>query len=411
MVREDAVYETGAATLYEMARDDTREEFAERYFYTVTSDDFADIEPDEPARNAIGRWNEEQRKAATAAAQPLAFPMAPHGFDATDRSLRRRSTNFGNAIADAVRIATDADVALINAGSFRADDVLGAIDAQSLREVFLHDVPTGVTVTELTAQELEACYRHAQTRGGLGGFLQVSDTLERILSSGRSRFTVAIVTFLLTHSQDGYQRLLADSRGCPPEHVLDHVGVLPRKQASLISLVIDGTNRESILYSDEIRLSALQGTRERDDELLDRFIVLIDAYLAECRLATLDRQASRFFLEDDDECLRDIRFNTEGRSIEPATVQKHWPELQDHRRQIDALMVEMWRHCGRLRELRRLHKNLKLRREPFERQVPYPDYFDNANDRLGVRINDALVRQRDLKRRAARPGGDDKSTT
>jgi hypothetical protein len=409
MVRQDVRYGTAAATLYEMARVDTQDEFVQRHFHKVTSADFADIEPDELGRLAIERWVEEQRKAATVAAMPLAFPVAPRGYDATDQSLRRRSTAFGNAIADAVRSATGADVALLNAGSFRADDFLsGTIDAQSLREVFLHDNTTGVTVTELTAEEVEACYRHAQTRGGLGGFLQVSAPLERILEAGRSHFTVAIVTFLLTHSQDGYQQLLALSRGCQPEDVLDRVAVLPLKQASLISLVIEGTQREPIPYSDEIRLSALQGPRERDDEFLDRFVALIDDYLAACRQATLDRAASRFFLESDSECLRDIRFDDEGRdarreragrSIDLAKVREHWPALHEHRRRIDALMIEMWRHTGGLRELRGLHKKLTLRREPFELEVPYPAYFDNANERLGVKINDALVRERDKERR------------
>jgi 2',3'-cyclic-nucleotide 2'-phosphodiesterase (5'-nucleotidase family) len=41
----------------------------------------------------------------------------------TDDNLRTRSTDFGNFAADALKRGAQADIALINAGSFRFDVV------------------------------------------------------------------------------------------------------------------------------------------------------------------------------------------------------------------------------------------------------------------------------------------------
>jgi hypothetical protein len=61
-------------------------------------------------------------------------------MDATDPSLRSHSTDFGNFVADSVRAAMDADVALINAGSFRIDSLLPArIEESHLRDTFIYD--------------------------------------------------------------------------------------------------------------------------------------------------------------------------------------------------------------------------------------------------------------------------------
>jgi len=42
-------------------------------------------------------------------------------MDARDNSLRSRSVDFGNFIADSVKAGMHADLAIINAGSFRIE--------------------------------------------------------------------------------------------------------------------------------------------------------------------------------------------------------------------------------------------------------------------------------------------------
>ena len=89
------------------------------------------------------------------------------------KAITEEETNFGDFVADLVREATDADVALVNAGGVRADlgpgeitlgDVLTALPFGN--EVVVLDVP-GATLR----QAFELC---AREKVGEGGFLQVS---------------------------------------------------------------------------------------------------------------------------------------------------------------------------------------------------------------------------------------------
>jgi 5'-nucleotidase/UDP-sugar diphosphatase len=89
------------------------------------------------------------------------------------KAITEKETNFGDFVADVVREATGADVALVNGGGVRADlgpgeitlgDVLTALPFGN--EVVVLDVP-GATLREA----LELC---AREKVGEGGFLQVS---------------------------------------------------------------------------------------------------------------------------------------------------------------------------------------------------------------------------------------------
>ncbi len=89
------------------------------------------------------------------------------------KAITEKETNFGDFVADLVREATGADVALVNAGGVRADlgpgeitlgDVLTALPFGN--EIVVLDVP-GATLR----QAFELC---AREKVGEGGFLQVS---------------------------------------------------------------------------------------------------------------------------------------------------------------------------------------------------------------------------------------------
>jgi len=89
------------------------------------------------------------------------------------KASRERETNFGDFVADAMRTATGADVALFNAGGIRADlgpgdvtvgDVLTALPFGN--EVVVLDVPGRVLW-----EALDLC---AREKVGGGGFLQIS---------------------------------------------------------------------------------------------------------------------------------------------------------------------------------------------------------------------------------------------
>ena len=98
-------------------------------------------------------------------------------------AISERETNFGDFVADVMREAAGADVALVNAGGVRADlgpgeitlgDVLTALPFGN--EVLVLDVP-GATLREA----FEFC---AREKVGEGGFLQVSGCTYKIAPAG-----------------------------------------------------------------------------------------------------------------------------------------------------------------------------------------------------------------------------------
>lgn len=98
-------------------------------------------------------------------------------------AISERETNFGDFVADVMREAAGADVALVNAGGVRADlgpgeitlgDVLTALPFGN--EVLVLDVP-GATLREA----FELC---AREKVGEGGFLQVSGCTYKIAPAG-----------------------------------------------------------------------------------------------------------------------------------------------------------------------------------------------------------------------------------
>jgi 2',3'-cyclic-nucleotide 2'-phosphodiesterase (5'-nucleotidase family) len=142
------------------------------------------------------------------------------GMDARETSLRMHSTNFGNFVADAIRAATGAEMALVNSGCFRIDDSIPSrIMERDLSATFIFDEVGAVSVIELTADEVIAIYQHSLGKGGSGAFLQVSESIE-CAAQRRGKFNVAIVKYLLEQEGDGYQKVLdspsARSAPSPP---------------------------------------------------------------------------------------------------------------------------------------------------------------------------------------------------
>jgi 2',3'-cyclic-nucleotide 2'-phosphodiesterase (5'-nucleotidase family) len=208
-----------------------------------------------------------------------------------DIALRAGSTDFGNFVADAVQCATAAQLALINAGSFRVDDMIGpVITLRDLQETFLYDHEHAVAVVDLTPYEVGAMCRHAQTRSGQGGFLQVSHGVEDVTSqSGVVR--TALIRHMLVNDEDKFQSLLASLRGCEP-------GDIPSRLAStgdgygLIDLVSKGA-KGGIPYCAANRLTGASETDERKSALIS-FVDCIDRYVAVCEAHDVEDDALWF---------------------------------------------------------------------------------------------------------------------
>jgi 2',3'-cyclic-nucleotide 2'-phosphodiesterase (5'-nucleotidase family) len=99
-------------------------------------------------------------------------------IDARDAVSRRQESVIGNLVTDAARAGTGADVALINAGAMRLDDVIppGPVTSYQLESIFLFADETRMVRFPLTGSRLREVLEHGVSDASLGkgGFLQVS---------------------------------------------------------------------------------------------------------------------------------------------------------------------------------------------------------------------------------------------
>ncbi|MDQ6886511.1 MAG: bifunctional metallophosphatase/5'-nucleotidase [Gemmatimonadota bacterium] len=100
-------------------------------------------------------------------------------LDGRDALSRRRESPLGDLVADGIRSGTGADVALINSGTLRLDDVLqpGAITSYQIESIFLFADETRIVTFPLGAARLREVIEHGLAEHGHGGFLQLSGIL------------------------------------------------------------------------------------------------------------------------------------------------------------------------------------------------------------------------------------------
>ena len=99
-------------------------------------------------------------------------------IDARDALSRREESALGDLVTDAARAGTGADVALINAGAMRLDDVIrpGPVSTHQLESIFLFADETRMITFPLTGTRLREVLEHGVSEAslGTGAFLQVS---------------------------------------------------------------------------------------------------------------------------------------------------------------------------------------------------------------------------------------------
>jgi 5'-nucleotidase len=152
-------------------------------------------------------------------------------LDARDASQRNQESALGDLVTDAMRAGTGADVALLNAGTIRLDDVMrpGPFTNHDLESVFLFADETRVVKAPLTGARLRELLERSVSDGviGKGGFLQVSGVafsydpkkpsgnrltgaLRRTTGSSgviapNDRLSVALSGYVACDGGDGYQ--------------------------------------------------------------------------------------------------------------------------------------------------------------------------------------------------------------
>jgi 5'-nucleotidase len=132
--------------------------------------------PMDPATQAVvTAWNDSvaKRLGPERTIATIAFPL--DGRDATNRS---RESPLGDLVTDAIRLGTGADVALMNSGTMRIDDVIaaGPITNYQLESIFLFPDETRIMTFAITGARLREILEHGVAPGsvGKGPYLQVS---------------------------------------------------------------------------------------------------------------------------------------------------------------------------------------------------------------------------------------------
>lgn len=127
----------------------------------------------DPAVQALVRRYEQQLEREMG--QPIGTTEAP--MDSHAATVRLREAAIGNLVADAIRGATGADVALVNGGGLRGNKEYPAGSTISARDVF-SEMPFGnvVLVLEAKGSDIKAMLEHGLSRADreFGGFPQVS---------------------------------------------------------------------------------------------------------------------------------------------------------------------------------------------------------------------------------------------
>jgi hypothetical protein len=257
-----------------------------------------------------------------------------------------------------VKAATGADVALINGGSFRIDSTLSPdITRQDLRDTFIYDGPDAVVLAELTAEELRDCCAHGSGKTGQGGFLQVSEHVDRV-NARTGSVRVAMVKHLLIDNEDQFQERLARARGCAPGELLARLKGPDPRQWSLIDCVVRGA--PSVRYCAELRIGGATKPPSND---MERFIALTDAYIARSRALGIEHPATVRFLDP--------------LAIRPTAA----PEVAAARKPLrDFAQALIAPHLGPGLDafIVAFAQQLAYAKAGYENEIPYDDYFDAA---------------------------------
>jgi 5'-nucleotidase / UDP-sugar diphosphatase len=160
-------------------------------------------------------------------------------LDARSAENRTKETNVGNLVADSYRSATGADVAIINGGSIRADEIIGA-GRLTIRDVLsILPFKNKLIKLEVTGAVLRAALENGVSRSAEdsqpGGFPQVSGMRFSFDASRKAgsrvvditvkgqplidskKYSLTTTTFLAVDGGDGYSVLKGAPVITPPE--------------------------------------------------------------------------------------------------------------------------------------------------------------------------------------------------
>jgi 5'-nucleotidase len=135
----------------------------------------AALPSDTTVARVVAEWNDSLRS-RLGPERVVGITTMP--IDPSTSLSRRRESTVGDLVSDAMRSGTGADVALLNSGTLRLDNVIrpGPISNHQLESIFPFADQTRVITFPLTGARLRRLLEHGVSSGilGTGGFLQVS---------------------------------------------------------------------------------------------------------------------------------------------------------------------------------------------------------------------------------------------
>jgi 2',3'-cyclic-nucleotide 2'-phosphodiesterase (5'-nucleotidase family) len=303
LFREYAYWGEGAHHVIEAAGSSAHAERSRKDVIRLTGKDdlIPNLLPDRMASEAVGRWIKKRDEKMGSDGNRLVRDFSDFAtqMDGSEASLRSKSTDFGNFVVDAVRAATQSDIALINSGSFRNDDSLPArISERDLWETFFYDDAGAISVVQLTVDEVTSVYAHSSSRIKSGAFLQVSEPIESI-SKRKGMIRVAIATYLLTHDVDGYKEQIAIRRGCPTDELAKCLPGIGQSTKTLVELILEGANQVAYCNEDRTGNDIITIAGEGEAEHANAFIALVNQYLESCDRAEIHKNDRRLLIMED----------------------------------------------------------------------------------------------------------------
>ncbi len=124
--------------------------------------------PQAPATRAVvARWRDTLERRI---GPDRVLGVTPEPINALDSTSRKGESRFGDLIVDAMRAGTKADVALINSGALRFDDIIaaGPVTRHMIEGVFVFADETRVVTFPLSGSRLRAVLETGVRQGGLG---------------------------------------------------------------------------------------------------------------------------------------------------------------------------------------------------------------------------------------------------
>lgn len=194
----------------------------------------------------------------------------PRGLDAREESLRYGPTEFGHFVAECVRLEAQADLALLNAGSFRSDTMLPpTLRNCDLFDCFLYDKEQSVVALDIPRSAAIAMLEHGWTRTGSGGFPQVAP----LNVPEADPLRVAIASYLLEDEKtiDGYDDVLARALGIEKADLPSYINARAIKRLAIIPSVLTQASVAEIVQVEPASVAV---------ETADKFIELVDAFIA-----------------------------------------------------------------------------------------------------------------------------------